>query len=153
MVCLLQGVYFLFHESYLRSKNYFIKNLICEVLDVKEGKKKNLVIGNLNLKRDFGFTPSCVKAMYLMLQHDKPDDFLICSGKSILLQDIADYVCDKISIDRKCQIQDKGLFRPLDIPDICGDNAKARNELKWSYELSFFSVLDGLISEERNERR
>ena len=140
------------HESYLRPRNYFIKNLICEALDVKEGKKKNLVVGNLSLKRDFGFAPSYVEAMYLMLQHHKPDDFLICSGKSLLLQDIADYVCDKIGIDRRCQIQNKELIRPMDIPDIYGNNTKAKNELKWSYELSFFDVIDRLISEERNER-
>ena len=87
-----------------------------------------------------------------MLQYHKPDDFLICSGMSILLQDIVDYVCDKIGIDRGCQVQDKKLFRPLDIPDIYGNNTKTINELKWSYNLSFFDVLDKLVFVEERDK-
>jgi GDPmannose 4,6-dehydratase len=117
------------HESYLRSRNFFIKYLICEALEISLGNKDKLILGNLNLRRDFGFAPSYVEAMYLMLQHKKPDDFLVCSGSSILLQEIADYVCDKIGIDRSCLVQSKELFRPLDIPDIYGDNSKVKNEL------------------------
>ena len=141
------------HESYLRTRNFFVKKLICEALEVAAGKKRHIVVGNLSARRDFGFAPHYVEAMYLMLQHERPDDFLICSGKSVSLQEIAHYVCDRTNIDRSVIQVDADLFRPLDIPNMYGDNIKARQMLRWNYDLSFFDVLDQLIAEEKNTWR
>ena len=88
-----------------------------------------------------------------MLQQEKPDDFLICSGCSVSLQAIAHYVCDREQIDRSVRRIDSCLFRPLDIPDMYGDNIKARQELGWNYSLSFFDVVDLLIAEEKKNWR
>lgn len=137
------------HESYLRTRDFFVKKVICEALEVTAGKRRHIAVGNLSVKRDFGFAPRYVEAMYLMLQQDKPDDFLICSGRSVSLQEIADYVCDRIGISRSVIKVDAGLFRPLDIANIYGDNIKARRVLGWEYAESFFDVLDILIDEER----
>jgi len=138
------------HESYLRTRDFFVKKLICEALEVAAGKRRHIVVGNLSAKRDFGFAPHYVEAMYLMLQHEKPDDFLICSSTSISLQEVAHYVCDRENLDRSVIQVDAALFRPLDIPDMYGDNIKARHVLGWNYDLSFFDVLDQLIVEEKN---
>jgi GDPmannose 4,6-dehydratase len=137
------------HESYLRSHDFFIKKIICEALEIQTGKRQYIYIGNLEVRRDFGFAPRYVEAMYLMLQQNKASDFLICSGKSILLHEIVEYICNKIGVDKSCLKKDSKLYRPLDIPDMYGDNTKAAQELGWSYEMNFFNVLDQLIEEEK----
>jgi GDPmannose 4,6-dehydratase len=138
------------HESYLRTRDFFVKKCICEALEVAAGTRRHIAVGNLSAKRDFGFAPRYVEAMYLMLQHEEPDDFLICSGTSVALQEIAHYICDRVNIDRSAIRVDSALFRPLDIPDMYGDNIKARQVLGWNYELSFFDVIDLLLLEEKN---
>ena len=136
------------HESYLRSNNFFIKKIIIDSIAIKANKLEYLKVGNLNVKRDFGYAPKYVEAMWKMMQLDKPDDFMICSGKSVLLRDIVEYIFDKMNLDRSLIIEDKNLFRPNEIEDIFGNNSKAKKVLKWEYEYSFFDVLDILIDEE-----
>jgi GDPmannose 4,6-dehydratase len=136
------------HESYLRKENYFIKKLIQEALEIRSGRRDCLRVGNIDVRRDFGYAPEYVKAMWLMLQSEKPDDFIICSGKSILLRDAIDHVFNRLNISQQRLVIDRQLYRPNDITDIYGDSSKAKNKLKWYYELDFFDVLDMLIEEE-----
>jgi GDPmannose 4,6-dehydratase len=138
------------HESFLRSNNFFIKKIIKSAIEIKNKKQLNLKVGNINVKRDFGYAPLYIEAMWKILQQDKPSDFMICSGKSILLRDIIEYVFDKMSLDKNLIIEDESLFRPNEIQDIYGDNTKAKELLDWEYNLSFFEVLDMLIEEEIN---
>lgn len=138
------------HESYLRSNNFFVKKVIRDSIAIKNGTLDKLVVGNLNVKRDFGYAPAYVEAMWKILQSDKADDFIICSGKSILLRDIVEYVFNFLNIDKRLIVEDKNLFRPNEIGDIYGDNSKAREILDWNYDMSFFEVLDILIEEELN---
>lgn len=136
------------HESYLRSNNFFVKKVIRDSIAIKNGKLDKLVVGNLNVKRDFGYAPKYVEAMWKILQSDKPNDFIICSGKSILLLDIVEYVFEKLGLDKNLIVENKDFFRPNEIDEIYGDNSKAKKDLKWDYDLSFFDVLDILIDEE-----
>jgi len=136
------------HESVLRSENFFIKKIIRESLNIKYGKQKKLKVGNLDLKRDFGYAPKYVEAMWLMMQKEVPEDFIICSGKSVLLQDIVDYIFEKLSLDKKLIIIDKSLLRPNETYEIVGDNSKAIKELNWKYDYSFFEIIDILLHEE-----
>lgn len=136
------------HESYLRANNFFVKKVIRTALDIKNGTEKELKVGDIGLRRDFGYAPDYVKAMWLMLQQDEPKDFIICSGKSISLREIIEYVFDKLSIDKSRIKTDKSLLRPNDIENIYGDNSRAKKELGWKYDKSFFDVLDILIQEE-----
>jgi GDPmannose 4,6-dehydratase len=136
------------HESYLRNDYFFVKKVIMESLNIKNKKQDFLRVGNIDIKRDFGYAPKYVEAIHLMLQQDKPEDFIICSGKSIYLRDIIYYVFDKLNISKeKIQIDDS-FIRPVDISDIYGDNRKAKKVLGWQYEMDFFEVLDILINEE-----
>jgi GDPmannose 4,6-dehydratase len=141
------------HESYLRTRDFFVKKIICEALEVAAGKRPHIAIGNLAAKRDFGYAPAYVEAMYLMMQHGAADDFIICSGRSLSLREIAEHVCDKVGIDHDLLTEEPGLFRPLDIVDIFGDNVKAKEVLGWSYNMSFFDVLNCLIAEEKKNFR
>lgn len=136
------------HESVLRNTNFFIKKVIKDSLSIKAGKLDMLQVGNIDIKRDFGFAPKYVEAMYLMLQQNSPSDYTVCSGKSITLRSIIEYVFEKLEIPpHRFEVSEK-LYRPSDIQDIYGDPAKARKELGWNYDLDFFDVIDGLIEEE-----
>jgi len=136
------------HESYLRTENFFVKKVIKNSIKIKKGLLQVLKVGNIDLKRDFGYAPEYVKAMWLSLQHNIADDYLICSGNSISLREIIYYVFDKLEIHRDRLVSDEDLFRPTDIVDIYGDNAKAKKNLNWTYNLHFFEILDRLIEEE-----
>ena len=136
------------HESYLRSNNFFVKKVIRDAIAIKNGKLQFLKVGNLDVKRDFGYAPLYVEAMWKILQNKIADDFIICSGVSIKLRDIVEYVFDKLQLDIKLIKVDEALLRPNEIDEIYGDNSKAKELLDWKYEMSFFDVLNILIDEE-----
>jgi GDPmannose 4,6-dehydratase len=136
------------HESYLRGENFFVKKLIAGALDIVHGKKEYLEFGNLDIKRDFGYSKKYVEAMWLMLQQEKADDFVICSGRSVFLKEIVEHVFKKVNLPySKVQIN-KRLFRPTEIEDIYGSSFKAKSILNWDYDLDFFDVLDTITDEE-----
>jgi GDPmannose 4,6-dehydratase len=89
-----------------------------------------------------------VEAMYLMLQHNTPENFLICSGVSISLREIINYIFEKLSIPNTKLIEDKNLYRPTDIIDTFGNPQKAKSMLGWEYNFKFFEVIDILLEEE-----
>ena len=140
------------HESYLRSNNFFVKKVIRDAIALKNGKLEFLKVGNLDVKRDFGYAPLYVEAMWKILQGEIADDFIICSGVSIKLRDIVEYVFDKLNINKELIFVDKALLRPNEIDEIYGDNSKAKELLGWKYEISFFDVLDILIEEEMSNK-
>jgi GDPmannose 4,6-dehydratase len=138
------------HESYLRQNTFFVKKVIQESIKISRDQLKVLKVGNIDVKRDFGYAPKYVEAMYLMLQQSVPSDYLICSGRSISLREIIYYIFDKLNIPYElCQIDDS-LYRPADILDMFGDNAKAKSALGWAYDLSIYETLDLLLEEEMN---
>lgn len=137
------------HESYLRGENFFIRKLIRGAFDLLNEKKEFLEFGNLDIRRDFGWSEKYVEAMWLLLQQDKPDDYVISSGKSLSLREIVYYVFDKLGLDRERIKVNPALFRPTEIEDIYGSSDKARRQLNWHYDISFFDVLDIIMEEER----
>ena len=136
------------HESYLRSPNFFVKKVITTAIDIKKGKKSQLNVGNIDIKRDFGYAPDYVEAMWLSLQANNADDYFICSGLSVGLKEIVYYIFDYLNLPKSKIIQNEALVRPTEITDIYGDNSKAKLKLGWKYEKSFFDVLKLLIQEE-----
>jgi len=138
------------HESYLRTSNFFVKKVIQAAIDIKNGKQNELRVGDIDLRRDFGYAPDYVKAMWLILQQKAPKDYIVCSGESISLKEIIYYVFDKLGIDKNKIIIDKSFFRPNDIKNIYGVNERAKKELGWDYSKTFFEVLNLLIEEELN---
>ena len=137
------------HESFLRGDNFIVKKIIRSALEIKQGKRDVLEVGNIDIKRDFGYAPKYVEAMYLMMQHDKPDDYIIASGKSVSIREIIHYVFDQVGVSKDKIVINKAFFRPNEIVDIYGDASKAKSQLGWQYDMSFFDVLDILIQEEQ----
>ena len=138
------------HESFLRKNNFFIKKVIRQSLEIIQGKRSSLIVGNVDVKRDFGYAPKYVEAIYLMMQHEFPSDYVICSGKSISLREIIEYVFLKLDISKTKLIIEEKFFRPNEIYNIYGDSSKAKKVLKWEYDFDFYDIIDLLIEEERN---
>jgi GDPmannose 4,6-dehydratase len=113
------------HESMLRTNQFFVKKVITEANMIKEGTLDKMFVGNIDIKRDFGYAPLYVEAMHAMLQHDKPDDFVICSGISISLREVIEYIFERVGISLSAYEVDQKLYRPNDIPEIYGDSSKA----------------------------
>lgn len=136
------------HESYLRPPNFFVKKVIRHAVAMKHGDEQELLVGNLMVKRDFGFAPKYMEAVFLIMESGSNEDFLICSGSSISLNDFVESVFDKLSLDTSLINVDEALFRKADLLDIYGDPEKATSQLNWKYDLSVDHLIDILIVEE-----
>lgn len=140
---------FLFnHESFLRSENFFVKKVIKQAVAISRGTATSLQVGNIDIKRDFGWAPDYIKAMHAILSYDNPEDFVICSGRSVSLRAIVEFIFDRLSVSIECLQINESFQRPTEITDIYGDSSKAKRLLNWQYNRSFFDVLDILINEE-----
>ena len=140
------------HESFLRPASFFVKKVISESLAIEAGTQTHLRVGNIEVKRDFGYAPDYVEAMWLMLQQETPSDFLVCSGISISLRQIIEHVFSRLGIKTDRIIIDPDLYRPAEIIDLYGEPKNAKSKLNWSYERSFFDVLDLLLAEQKSEK-
>ncbi len=138
------------HESPLRGENYVVKKVINTAVKIKKGLHPGpLVLGNLEVKRDWGYAPEYVKAMWLILQQQAPGDFLICSGNVMALKDMIEEVFKTLNLDTNVHLkQDSALLRPVDLEIIYGDNTKAKEQLGWQYNISNKELIKKLIEEE-----
>jgi len=136
------------HESYLRSKNFFVKKVITDCIKISRGQQEKLTVGHIDIKRDFGYAPKYVDAIHKIITHHKADDFIICSGTSISLREIIVHTFNRFNISADKLEINSTFFRPDDIINNYGDNSRAKNELNWKYEHSFLEILDLLIDEE-----
>jgi GDPmannose 4,6-dehydratase len=136
------------HESYLRSGNFFVKKVIRDCIAIHYKQKEFLEVGNIQIKRDFGYAPKYVEAMWLMLQQERADDYLICSGKSVSLESIILHTFNRFQIPQDRLLIKESLFRPTEIEDNYGVAYKANVKLNWIYNYDFYTVLDLIIEEE-----
>ena len=134
------------HESPRRGTNFVTNKVVKEAVKIKSGLSNKLMLGNLNATRDWGHSKDYVECMWLILQHDKPDDFVCSTGISHSVKDLCDYVFNKLDLNYKDYVGvDDKYFRPEELTDLKGDCTKALNELKWKHEYTFESMLDEMI--------
>ncbi len=138
------------HESALRGPNYVVKKIINSAIKIKLGLKKDpIYVGNTAIKRDWGYAPKYVDAMWKILQHSSAEDFLICSGNEMSLTDLIQLVMLNLDLEAEQHIKvDSNLFRPVDLEVIYGDNTKAKKILNWEYNLTNKGLIDLLIADE-----
>jgi GDPmannose 4,6-dehydratase len=136
------------HESALRQPSFVVKKIIRTALDIQEGKVDKLILGNIDVRRDFGYAPSYVQAMWRIMQQDTPDDFMICSGFSTSIREIVEIVFDKLGIPLSALHTEQSLYRPAEIDDNYGDPEKANRVLNWRYDFTLPQLIDQLISDE-----
>ena len=136
------------HESYLRDETFFLKKLIKQGIMLKEGLQTQIEFGNLDVKRDFGFSADYVRVMHKTLMLEHPSDYIICSGESTSLREIVYYVFDKLDLSRTLIIEKDDLYRPSEIVDIFGDNSKMKEIIGQDKFLSIWQLIDAIIEEE-----
>lgn len=137
------------HESVLRRPNFVTKKIISGAIKIKDGKLDKLKLGNLRIKRDWGYAPYYVEAMWKMLNVEKPDDYIISSGEAHTLEEFVEQTFKALNLDyQKFVISDSNLLRPVDLEIIYGNPTKAKRELGWNYKLSFEDLINKLIEEE-----
>jgi GDPmannose 4,6-dehydratase len=134
------------HESPRRGTN-FVTNKVCkEAVKIKLGLSDELKLGNLDATRDWGHAKDYVYAMWLILQQDKPDDFVCSTGVSHSVQELCEYVFGKLGLDWNQYVkQDEKFLRPEELHDLKGDCSKLVKATGWKHEYTFESMLDEMI--------
>lgn len=134
------------HASPRRGSNFLDSKVVKGAVMIKLGKKSKLKLGNLKSCRDWGHASDYVRAMQMMLQQNKPDDFVIASGETHSVLELCEYVFGKLDLDfsQYVEIDDK-LLRDEEISLLKGDSQKARTILGWKPQYSFTSMLDDMI--------
>jgi GDPmannose 4,6-dehydratase len=134
------------HESPLRPKRFVTQKIISTAVRIAAGSHEKLVLGNINIERDWGWAPEYVEAMYLMLQQSQPDDYVIATGKTSRLSDFVTKVFSSLELDwQDHTIVDEGLFRPTDIAISRGDSTKAKANLNWAATYSLDDIIQEMI--------
>ena len=137
------------HESSRRGSNFVTAKVVKAAVAIKQGRQKTLALGNLNAARDWGHAKDYVECMWLILQQDKPDDFVCSTGKSHTVGDLVEYVFNKLGLDwHQYVIQDEKYFRPEELDVLKGDCTKAKNILGWKHKYTFETLLDEMIEDE-----
>jgi GDPmannose 4,6-dehydratase len=140
------------HESPLRPKRFVTKKIVETVCRIASGSKEKLVLGNVSIKRDWGWAPDFVEAMYLILQQNKPDDFVIATGKNLSLEEFVEKTFRYFNLNYKDYTSyDNSLFRPSDISESLGDPSKAAKILKWKAKYLAEDVIKMMIEHQLKE--
>jgi GDPmannose 4,6-dehydratase len=134
------------HESPRRGVNFVTNKVVKGAVEIKMGLAKKLVLGNLNASRDWGHAKDYVKAMWMILQQDKPGDFVCSTGISHTVGDLVEYVFRKLDLDPKeYVVTDEKYLRPEELEHLKGDSSHLRSVTGWEPEYTFESMLDEMI--------
>ena len=126
------------HESPRRGETFVTRKITRAATRIKEGLQDKLFLGNLDAKRDWGFAGDYVEAMWLMLQQEKPDDYVIATGETYSVRQFLDEVFGHLALDWQKYVQiDPKYFRPTEVELLLGDASKARKALKWQPKVGF----------------
>ena len=153
------------HESPLRGETFVTKKIVQALCKIKFGKQKKLILGNLYAKRDWGHAEDYVEAMWKILQNNKPEDFVICTGKQYSIKEFINLVSIELKLKIKwignglnekgydtqnnCIIEcNKKYLRPAEVDTLKGDFSKARKVLKWKPKHNIKSLVKDMISYE-----
>lgn len=134
------------HESPRRGTNFVTNKVAKEAAKIKLGLSDRLIMGNMDATRDWGHAKDYVEAMWLILQHDKPDDFVCSTGVSHSVQYLVDYCFDRVGLDSAKYVQQHEKFlRPEELHNLKGDCTKAKKALGWVHTYTFESMMDEMI--------
>lgn len=137
------------HESPRRGHEFVTRKITRQLARIKAGTAKELRLGNLDARRDWGHAADYVRAMHLMLQQDAPDDYVIASGETRSVRDFAQRAFDIVGLDyRDYVVEDPQLYRPAEVELLQGDATKARQRLGWTPEYSFDQLVEQMVAED-----
>ena len=136
------------HESERRGIEFVTRKITDGVAKIHLGLEDYITLGNLDSRRDWGYSPDYVKSMWMMLQQDKPDDYVIATGEEHTIREFLEIAFKCIDIDdwEKYVLQDERYMRPAEVAVLCGDSSKAREVLGWEPETSFERMIINMIT-------
>jgi len=156
------------HESPRRGENFVTRKITSGLVEIKKGKKEVLYLGNLNAKRDWGYAKDYVEGMWLMLQQDKPDDYILATNETHSVREFVEEACKLLDFDLVWEgegLNEKGIdkktgktiikidpkyFRPAEVDVLIGDYSKAKNKLGWEPKVKFKELVKIMIEAELN---
>ena len=159
------------HESPLRGETFVTRKITIGLSKIKLGLQKNLILGNLNAKRDWGHAADYVEAMWKMMQLNKPDDFVIATGKQYSVREFVNIAGKNLGINIKWVgkgINEKGIdkktgkiivkvgkkyFRPSEVESLLGNSRKAKKILKWKPRITFYQIVKEMVESDFNEQK
>jgi len=134
------------HESPRRGKEFVTRKVTDGAARIKVGLAEELRLGNLAARRDWGFAGDYVRAMWMMLQQDEPDDYVVATGESHSVQELVEVAFEHVGIDWRTVVrEDPQLYRPAEVDTLLGDWTHARERLGWKPEVSFSQLVRMMV--------
>ncbi|MCZ7585358.1 MAG: GDP-mannose 4,6-dehydratase [Deltaproteobacteria bacterium] len=134
------------HESPRRGLEFVSRRVTDGAARVKLGLAKKLTLGNLDAKRDWGYAGDYVRAMWLMLQQEEPEDYVIATGQSHSVRELAQIAFERAGLDWEKHVDiDPALLRPAEVDYLVGDHSKARSKLGWEPEVDFRGLVEMMV--------
>lgn len=134
------------HESPRRGIEFVTRKITDGVARIHHGLAEDLRLGNLDAKRDWGYAGDYVEAMWLMLQQEEPDDYVIATGVSHSVREFVEMAFSSVGLDWRDHVKmDERFMRPAEVPELRGDASKARDRLGWSPETSFEELVEMMV--------
>lgn len=134
------------HESPVRGKEFVTRKVTDAVARIKLGQPHKLKLGNLDAKRDWGFAGDYVKAMWLMLQQEIPDDYVIATGVQHSVRDLVEYAFRHVGLEWRDHVEiDPGFFRPAEVNTLRGDYSKAKSRFGWEPTVTFEQLVTMMV--------
>lgn len=134
------------HESPLRGKEFVTRKISDAVARIKLGVQSKLRLGNLEAQRDWGFAGDYVRAMWQIMTHGTPDDYVVATGKKHSVREFVELAFAHVDLDwQKYVVEDPEFYRPADVHTLCGDATKIRTQLGWQPEVSFQQLVRMMV--------
>ncbi|MCE2517212.1 MAG: GDP-mannose 4,6-dehydratase [Alphaproteobacteria bacterium] len=134
------------HESPRRGENFVTRKITLGAVSIKLGLQKKLMLGNLEAKRDWGYAREYMEAVWLMLQQDHPDDFVLATGKTYSVRDFCELAFNSLGMDYRDYVGiDEKYFRPSEVDTLIGDPNKAREKLGWEAKTTLAELTDMMV--------
>ncbi|MGD0076007.1 MAG: GDP-mannose 4,6-dehydratase [Candidatus Binataceae bacterium] len=134
------------HESPRRGENFVTRKITRSATRIKLGLQQKLQLGNLDAKRDWGFAGDFVEAMWLMMQQEKPDDFVVATGESHSVREFLEITFDRVKLDWQKYVElDPRFLRPSEVDILLGDAGKARRVLNWKPKVNFQQLVAMMV--------
>jgi len=139
------------HESPLRGLEFVTRKISNSVAKIALGLEKELRLGNLEAKRDWGYAPEYVESMWLMMQEEEPDDYVVATNETYSVKEFAKKTFDIVNLNWQKYVKvDKRFLRPLDVHFLQGDYTKAKQKLGWKPEVKFDRLAEIMVREDLN---
>jgi GDPmannose 4,6-dehydratase len=134
------------HESPRRGETFVTRKITRAIAHILAKKQEHLYLGNLEAKRDWGYAPEYVQAMWLMLQQDAPDDYVVGTGEAHSVKEFVEEAFQYVGLDWQKHVKiDPRYFRPLEVETLVADASKARDRLSWNPKIKFKDLIKIMV--------